>query len=105
MTLDRNFFSIFSLLCMVATKAMAQSPGFEVNDLPKEPPIEGQLGEPGAPSLPEQQEHLARSLLEKGICNVSYFGEDFCKKHQQKSFRVTEQFGGEKPSAVKSSQE
>ena len=70
---------------------------FEVSDLPREEPIEGQLGEPGAPSLKEQQKQLAKSMLERGICNASYFGEAFCKEQEasaaSKTFRVTEQFG------------
>ncbi|RZA25184.1 MAG: hypothetical protein EOP10_07650 [Proteobacteria bacterium] len=99
-------FTIFSgLILLSANVANAQTPAFEVGDLPKEPPIEGQLGEPGAPSLTQQQEHLARSLLEKGICNASYYGEEFCTKHQTKSFRVTDEFGSKSQKPVKSSQE
>ncbi|MES2744453.1 MAG: hypothetical protein V4655_03455 [Bdellovibrionota bacterium] len=105
MSFNQGSTSFFGLILLFATHANAQAPAFEVSDIPKEPPIEGQLGEPGAPSLTQQQEHLARSMLEKGICNASYYGEEFCKKHQQKSFRVTDEFGSKSQKPVKSSQE
>ncbi len=83
------------------------APAFEVKDLPLEAPIEGQLGGPGAPSLKDQQERLAKSMLEKGICNASFYGEDFCRKQEAKSYRVTDQFGTKAPAqtATKAMQE
>lgn len=64
---------------------------FEVRDLPKPEPIEGQLGEPGAPSLAESQAKLAKAMLDKGICNESYYGEEFCKKQASRTFRVQDE--------------
>lgn len=115
MTLTTKFLVSFSSFVLLAGSLSADeksaeakgdtSPAFEVSDLPKEEPIEGQLGGPGAPSLKEQQEQLAKSMLERGICNASYFGEDFCKKQEasaaSKTFRVTDQFGSG-PAGVKS---
>lgn len=86
-------------------EAAQEAPAFEVKDLPKPEPIEGQLGEPGAPSLLESQEKLAKAMLEKGICNASFYGEDFCKKQESRTFRVTDQFGSSSVRVKDTSQE
>ncbi len=48
-----------------------------------------------APLAKEQQESLAKALLSKGICNVAFFGEEFCAQQKTKTFKVTDQFGNQ----------
>jgi len=45
------------------------------------------------PLSKDEQEKLAKAMLSKGICNVAFYGEDFCAKQVVKSFKVTDQFG------------
>ncbi|RYZ49629.1 MAG: hypothetical protein EOP07_24165 [Proteobacteria bacterium] len=78
--------------------AADQAP-FAVENIPQLEPIAGQLGEPGAPALKEEQAALAKALLRKGICNATYYGEDFCKKQEARSFRVTDQISTTAPDA------
>ncbi|MBC7662084.1 MAG: hypothetical protein H7249_20505 [Chitinophagaceae bacterium] len=66
---------------------------FAVQDMPAPEPIKGQLGEPGAPSLKDQQDALAKSLLAKGLCNESYYGAEFCEKQQKRTFKVNSEVG------------
>jgi len=85
----------FLLIATVTANAavpMKEVP-FIVQDLPKEPPIEGLLGEPGSPSLAEEQGKFADALLSRGLCDVSYFGEEGCKRKSaamKKRFDVTD---------------
>jgi hypothetical protein len=76
--------------------AADQAP-FAVENIPQPEPIAGQLGEPGAPALKEEQAALAKALLRKGICNATFYGEDFCKKQEARSFKVTDQISTTAP--------
>ncbi len=57
---------------------------FVVGDIPHEALPPGFLGEPGAPSLDKQRELLAKSLLQRGLCDEDYFGKDYCEKLRKK---------------------
>lgn len=79
-----------------APKAASEAPAaFEVSDLPREDAIDGQLGGPNAPALDALREKMAKSMLEKGICNESFYGEEFCRKAQEKAqtFKVPDSTG------------
>jgi hypothetical protein len=72
--------------------AEGQAP-FVVQDIAEPTPILGQLGEPGAPSLNEQQAKLAKALLDRGLCNVTFYGAEFCARQKTRAFKVTDEIG------------
>lgn len=93
------FLMTFALLVPFASSVLhaADQAPFAVENIPQPEPIAGQLGEPGAPALKEEQAALAKALLRKGICNATYYGEDFCKKQEARSFKVTDQISTTAP--------
>ena len=98
-TLTGIVFGFFALLSWSVFAATAETP-FIVHDLPRPEPIAGQLGEPGAPSLTVQQTLLAKALLSKGLCHISYYGAEFCARQKTKTFKVTDQLGNTAPDSV-----
>ncbi|MBC7532097.1 MAG: hypothetical protein H7318_10995 [Oligoflexus sp.] len=96
----KTFSLIISSLTLVSglsVMAAEYATPFKVEDILEPKPIEGQLGEPGAPSLRKQQASLAKALLNRGLCNESFYGAEFCVKQQSKTFRVTDEIGKAAP--------
>lgn len=90
--------SMINTIFLLAVIAVNAAPAkkvvpFVVEDLPREPPIEGLLGEPGSPPLETERKKMAQAFLNRGICDVSYFGEEGCRNRHAaaiKHFDITD---------------